>query len=256
MSAPKPIRSFKGVWIDKEIWDDRTLSWIEKCLLAEIDCLDDGNGCWAENKFLAEKMDSTPGSIAVQISKLRTNFWLVDLTEKDSIAGQTERRLKVVKSPVLRAKMIEWRERNSLMAVNDSLTAINDSLMTVKEFFASHIKEESTIEYKRVARTKSAHPDRLTFTDAWNEAYQAHFQRPYAFNGGRDAKAAEELLNLPGNTWQSIMEIARKAWSKAVSREYFHSNRAVTIHGLRNSWNEIRAEIEPRQRKIDYSKGF
>ncbi len=71
--TPKP--AFKGVWIPKAIWESREISWMEKCLLAEIDSLDDeesgDRGCFASNKYFAQKFGSTEASIANQISHLR-----------------------------------------------------------------------------------------------------------------------------------------------------------------------------------------
>jgi len=70
MSTPK--RAFKGVWIPAEIWDCSAISWMEKCLLAEINALDGGDGCWASNEFLAEKFGTTAGNIAKILSSLRS----------------------------------------------------------------------------------------------------------------------------------------------------------------------------------------
>lgn len=67
-----PTRAFKGVWIPVEIWDSTELSWMEKCLLAEINSLDHGDGCWASNDFLAEKFATTAGNIAKILSSLRS----------------------------------------------------------------------------------------------------------------------------------------------------------------------------------------
>ena len=50
-------RGFKGIWIPKEIWLNKELSAIEKILLAEIDSLDNDNGCFASNDYFAEFLD-------------------------------------------------------------------------------------------------------------------------------------------------------------------------------------------------------
>jgi hypothetical protein len=47
-------RKFKGVWIPREIWLNKNLSITEKCLLTEIDSLDNENGCTAGNKYFAD----------------------------------------------------------------------------------------------------------------------------------------------------------------------------------------------------------
>lgn len=71
-------RDFKGVWIPKTLYLDRKLSWTEKILLVEIDCLDKGKGCYASNKYLAKFLGKSPGRIANIISKLRSQGLLVD----------------------------------------------------------------------------------------------------------------------------------------------------------------------------------
>lgn len=88
MSEPK--YEFRGVWIPKEVWEDVKLTWMEKCLAAEIDALDNGGGCFASNEYLANKFGSTAASIANQISKLRTEGYVETL----SFNGRT-RKLRV-----------------------------------------------------------------------------------------------------------------------------------------------------------------
>jgi hypothetical protein len=49
------FRDFKGVWIPKEIWLDKDLTWIEKLMLTEIDSLSTKDGaCIASNKYFAK----------------------------------------------------------------------------------------------------------------------------------------------------------------------------------------------------------
>lgn len=74
-----PTRAFKGVWIPVEIWDSMELSWMEKCLLAEINSLDSGTGCYAGNEFLAERFKTTAGNIAKIISELRSRGFIEDV---------------------------------------------------------------------------------------------------------------------------------------------------------------------------------
>jgi hypothetical protein len=48
-------RSFKGIWIKKEIWLDPTLNILEKVFLAEIDSLsNEKRGCFSTNNYFAE----------------------------------------------------------------------------------------------------------------------------------------------------------------------------------------------------------
>jgi len=64
-------RDFKGVWIPKEIWLDKRLNALEKCILVEIDSLDNANHCYASNKYLAELMGCSEWKIGDTITKLK-----------------------------------------------------------------------------------------------------------------------------------------------------------------------------------------
>jgi len=60
------------VFIPAVIWDAKNLTWLEKCLLAEIDALEsDDRGCWASNGYLADLFDSSAGSIANMLTRLK-----------------------------------------------------------------------------------------------------------------------------------------------------------------------------------------
>ena len=48
-------RSFRGVWIPRDIWLNKELSITEKCFLAEIDSLGGSEeGCFASNQYFAD----------------------------------------------------------------------------------------------------------------------------------------------------------------------------------------------------------
>lgn len=81
VSEEKPIRQFKGVWIPRAIWEHPDLSWMEKCLWAEIDSLGSSERpCFASNEFLAKKLDSTGPSIANMVSRLRKRGLVKDVS--------------------------------------------------------------------------------------------------------------------------------------------------------------------------------
>lgn len=71
-------RDFKGVWIPKEIWLNPDLTLVEKCLLVEIDSLDNEHerGCFASNEYLATFIGKTEGTTANIISDLRKRGFL------------------------------------------------------------------------------------------------------------------------------------------------------------------------------------
>ncbi|HEX3102409.1 MAG TPA: DnaA N-terminal domain-containing protein, partial [Pyrinomonadaceae bacterium] len=74
-------RDFKGVWIPREVYLAKDLSWSEKILLIEIDSLDNDaeKGCYASNGHLAEFLDVSPMTVSNMISKLRQAGYIQQL---------------------------------------------------------------------------------------------------------------------------------------------------------------------------------
>ena len=63
---------FKGVWIPEEIWTLDALTWMEKCLWAEISFLGTTEKpCFASNAYLAKVFKSSESSISNMISRLK-----------------------------------------------------------------------------------------------------------------------------------------------------------------------------------------
>lgn len=86
-------RDFKGVWIPREIWLCQELSFIEKCLLIEIDSLDNEDHCFASNEYLAKFLSCSPTSISKGISKLK-KMNLIRLENFDGRTRQIRSNLK------------------------------------------------------------------------------------------------------------------------------------------------------------------
>jgi DNA-binding Lrp family transcriptional regulator len=66
----KDNRAFKGIWFPKEIWFNEELSLIDKCVLMEIDSLDNESHCTASNNYLASFIGCSETSVSKSISKL------------------------------------------------------------------------------------------------------------------------------------------------------------------------------------------
>lgn len=64
-------RDFKGVWIPKEVWLDERLTQFQKLLLAEIDSLDNDEGCYASNEYFAKFFDFSERYVIEGIQKLK-----------------------------------------------------------------------------------------------------------------------------------------------------------------------------------------
>lgn len=63
-------REFKGIWIPKEIWENQEFTALDKIIFAEIDSLNNENGCSASNEYLAEFCKCSATKISNSISKL------------------------------------------------------------------------------------------------------------------------------------------------------------------------------------------
>ncbi len=74
-------RDFKGVWIPREIYLTKELSWSEKILLIEIDYLDTDpkKGCFASNQYLGKFLNLSAGRTANMISDLKAKGWIKQL---------------------------------------------------------------------------------------------------------------------------------------------------------------------------------
>jgi len=71
-------RAFKGIWIPKEIWLDKRLTYFERCLLAEIHSLDDPErGCYASNQYFMEFFNERERKIQEGLSKLKQLGYIV-----------------------------------------------------------------------------------------------------------------------------------------------------------------------------------
>jgi hypothetical protein len=81
-------RGFKGIWIPAEVWLTDKLSVFEKVFLAEIDSLDNKEGCFASNKYLADFFQISETRISKIISTLVSKGFLTRELKK-KITGTT-----------------------------------------------------------------------------------------------------------------------------------------------------------------------
>jgi len=72
-------RDWKGIWIPKELWLDERLTMQEMIFLAEIESLDNEEGCFASNSYFADFF---------RISKTRVSIVINSLVEKGFIKSR------------------------------------------------------------------------------------------------------------------------------------------------------------------------
>lgn len=86
-------RDFKGVWIPREIWLNTELSITEKVLLVEIDSLDNEEGCFASNEYLAKFIGISKDRVSKLISGLSKKGYLTTRIIYKNDSKQIEKRI-------------------------------------------------------------------------------------------------------------------------------------------------------------------
>ena len=72
MNFEEQKRTFRGVWIPKEVWLDENLTALDKFIYAEIDVLDNEDGCTAGNEYFANFCQCSETKVSKSISKLES----------------------------------------------------------------------------------------------------------------------------------------------------------------------------------------
>ena len=91
-------RSFRGVWIPRDIWLNKDLSITEKCFLAEIDSLGGSEeGCFASNQYFAEFFNLSKERARKIIGELNKKGYLeITLTYKEASKEVNQRIIKLI----------------------------------------------------------------------------------------------------------------------------------------------------------------
>lgn len=106
-------RAFKGIWIAAGVWRSTSLSILEKIFLAEIDSLDNGNGCFASNAYFSKFF---------QLSERRCQQVIQSLKNKGYLSISIERQgVTVVKRTLkLTGKTSDTKDINDTVDTNDT----------------------------------------------------------------------------------------------------------------------------------------
>ena len=91
-------RSFRGVWIPRDIWLNKDLSITEKCFLAEIDSLGGSEeGCFASNQYFADFFNLSKERARKIIGELNKKGYLeIALTYKEDSKEVDQRIIKLI----------------------------------------------------------------------------------------------------------------------------------------------------------------
>ncbi len=89
----KNVRDFKGIWIPKEIWLNRSLTVMEKLFLVEISSLDNNDGCFEPNSYFSDWSGLTKSRCSQIINSLEKK----EMIEIELIKDGKEVKKRIVK---------------------------------------------------------------------------------------------------------------------------------------------------------------
>jgi hypothetical protein len=147
---------------------------------------------------------------------------------------------------VLSSEKVGWLV---FFEVAEPLTLTQDIITSARPVPAkcpSSAPEEKRIEEKEEKKIPSASPPgslHQAFIKGWCDSYETAWGLKYAVDGGKDGKATKQLLGM-GITIVDLLEIAKSAWIKARTGNHFNCKQAASIHGFRDRFNQIRAELK------------
>lgn len=138
-------RDFKGVWIPKEVFLDDRLNAIEKIILVEVDSLDveDSEGCYASNEYLAKFCQCSVTKVSTSISKLIKLGYLY-------VSGNDGRK-RYLKSRLSNFERQNFRKSESdsqnMKQSNNKDKYSVDDIGNNKDFISKENKETKTSNY-------------------------------------------------------------------------------------------------------------
>ena len=207
-------RQFKGVWIPAEVWLDENLSIIEKCLLTEIDSLEDNEkGCYASNKYFSGFFKVSTARISQLINNLKKkNYIRIDYeyNEKEIIARHiflnrppypVELGIKNIKggSKYSKEMYLENYKDNNIL-INNTINNNNNSSSsdTIFDFIENNFgRLLNPIEYEVISQWEDNELTRYAIKQAvlnskFNVKYINTILHNYQMCGIRNVQEAEE----------------------------------------------------------------
>ncbi len=174
-------RAFKGIWIPKEIWLDKELSWIEKFLLVEIESLDNEQGCWASNDYFASFFGVSKDRISKLISGLNKKGYItVELIYKKGTKAVEKRVVKITDR--YRSKQLEGIGENTYTPIGenaeDNNTSFNNTINNTKDNMSDksdvvpYLEIIDYLNLKAEKRFKCVPGHKKYIKARWNEGYR------------------------------------------------------------------------------------
>lgn len=152
-------RSFKGVWVPKEIWLNKDLTLQQKVMLVEIDSLEnEEKGCFATNKYFADFFDLSPSRISHIIAELVDKGYLTISFVKEGNEIK-ERQIRLNKPPypqVLQKCNTGIANTQGGYCENNQDNNINTNNINIYKYIVDYLNEKTNSKYKHTTpKTKS-----------------------------------------------------------------------------------------------------
>lgn len=205
-------REFKGVWIPKEIWLDRSLSALDKMILVEIDSLDNEDGCYASNQHFAEFCQCSESAVTKSISKLKSKGYI----RQESFDGR-KRVLRSCFTYSCKAEQEDSTEQSSKFydAESENMTgsiyidnninnkSINTSTNTSISTSKANFKDEFEIIWKKYPKKQGKQKAMSAFIKAREKGigYETISQGLDNYNEWLKATKKELKYTKNGDTW-------------------------------------------------------
>ena len=143
-------RDFKGVWIPKEIWENKDLTLQEKVFLIEIDSLDGEDGCYATNSHFSEFFGVTKGRCSQVISSLEEKKFITIQFVKNEKKQIEKRIIRINKN-----KMNELRKetKQGIKGIKEGIKKTNDPIKFSKEGYLENYKGNNTVVSNTISNT-------------------------------------------------------------------------------------------------------
>ena len=187
-------RSFRGVWIPRDIWLNEDLSITEKCFLAEIDSLGGSEeGCFASNQYFAEFFNLSKERARKIIGELNKKGYLeITLTYKED-SKEVDQRI---------IKLIGYGHKQPYGQNQPGGTVKNDHYIT---------KSDNIIKKEKPARHKYGAYKHILLTDKELEGLIADFGKPII---DEYIERMDEWIELKGKSPYVNFNLAMRNWLK------------------------------------------
>lgn len=155
-------RDFKGVWIPREIWLSENLTLQEKVFLAEIDSLDNEQGCFATNKYFAEFFSLTPSRCSQVISSLeKKEFINIKLIygEKNNVEKRIIKVVNKLTTPIKNAKGgVKDTKPPYLENAQDNNTSTNNTINNTSNIYTlfNYWNESDIIKHRELTQSRKS----------------------------------------------------------------------------------------------------